>query len=727
MSNYKNPLDEFRSHSYHFILTLANSTEAHRKMIDKDAFLGSVNSTKIGGKIDLSGDAAYLLIDTRRFSQFSITEFETTQIYGSGPVSNPSVASSFMRMKVVDTTGLTFFNFVMDIMKNKIQSTRASAFFMLAIVFVGHTDHDTTETVATCFIPMIMMKMGFEFTSSGSVYDLEFQETEGNSAETIPGMIDLGDIRAISTEGRSNTVGAMIQSLEDSLNLKSVKFFQKYTNKAFLGADKSVQDEMASGAKAAGKLVQYMITIPEEWKNFAINTAGKSKNVEQTFLAKEEAAITKKEQLNQAVIDAQEAGADAAEITQIQQARDSYRAFSPETSIHDAINIILDSSLEYLRLGSQANRLAGTAVVHKTSTCVTSDQTSYVMHIDVNPYRAPKVEIDSTTGKEKNVINRSENVKRLSDGNIKNLITYDYIFSGRNTDVLDLKILYHPFWAPAAMDMDLDLGPKRFASNSEKGGQSEKDVAATSGGTNKTRDFNPLIRPGEPIFVPVKTAEQHKNFSTIQSEEMSKPQALAASKAKQEHVSTLAVLHFVGSLESDLTVRGNPNLFRKYADRNTRGGIPTHSLSMTAEILKDLTTSKTDVDTFFKNDLKNKVTGGKESYFRDYIKPRHDDVLTSGTDPLLDGTDISVGPVYVKINIYAPNVDFEGNQMPGPDAPMFTNSFFYNGVYMIIGITHSFNNGTFNHTMSLIPQDLDGSFTNSGVSDAPTPTGKKIV
>lgn len=714
MANYSNPLDQFRTHSHHFILTLANSTEAHRKMIDKDGFMSAVNGAGLGEKMDLGGEDSYLLVDTRRFSQFSITNFESTQMYGTGPAHNPSVATSLLTMKLIDTTGLTFFNFVLDTMQNKIQSTRASAFFMLAIIFVGHTDHDTTETVATCFIPMLLTQMGFEFTSSGSIFDLEFVETLGNPGHAIPGLIDLGDIKAISTEGKSNTVGGMVQALEDSLNVKSLRFFQKYTNKALEKAGAQEKNELAAGRKQVGKLVQYMITLPKEWENFAINTAGKSKNIEQQFLASKKSDATAKS------LDKKVAEAAPHEVDAATKARDSYKSFSEEMAVQDAITLILESSQEYLMLGSQVNRLAGTAVVHKTVTDITSDHSSYVVHVDVMPFRAPKVTVDDK-GVEKNVIESSSTVKRLGDGSIKNLIEYDYMFSGKNVDVLDLKIKFHPHLAAAALDADLDLGGTRFADNS-KAGQKEKAVDAASNGLTKTEEFNPMLRPGEPIFVPLKTKDQRTNFVGSQTEGLSKEDALKNIKARQEHSSTLSLLHFVGSLDSAMTVRGNPNLFRKYADANSRGGIPAHTLPMSSEILKDLTTAGTE--DFFNKNLKKVITGGKEAYFKANIKPKHDDVTTPGTDPLLNGSDIAVGPVYVKINIYAPNVDFAGNTIPGEK--MFTNKFFYNGVYMIASITHTFDQGSFSHVMALIPQNITGDFSNS-VSSGPSTTANKRV
>jgi hypothetical protein len=68
-------------------------------------------------------------------------------------------------------------------------------------------------------------------------------------------------------------------------------------------------------------------------------------------------------------------------------------------------------------------------------------------------------------------------------------------------------------------------------------------------------------------------------------------------------------------------------------------------------------------------------------------------------------------PVYVKLNIRAPNVDFNGNYKDGE--PMFTEKFFYNGTYMILYITTTLSGGEFKHVMKLNPMDYAGDFSSS--------------
>src|SRR5271167_2145916 len=253
--NYPNPLDNFRTYSYHFILTLSNTTQAFIDQIG-----GGTNSTSqsnsnqpspllsavlsatapgqkihVGGQNGVGGSDVWLILDTRRFSQYSVTEWTMHHTYGTGDRVNPTTPVATHTMQLIDTTGISFFNLLMDLFRNKVKSTRFSAFFLLAIMFVGHKDDGTTETISTSYIPMTILTMGLSFNASGSTFDMSFLETEGGQARGGAGTDQLnyvGDAKAFTTENFANTVGGMLDAFEKQLNVKSLDFFQKYANAA---------------------------------------------------------------------------------------------------------------------------------------------------------------------------------------------------------------------------------------------------------------------------------------------------------------------------------------------------------------------------------------------------------------------------------------------------------------------------------------------------------------
>jgi hypothetical protein len=693
-------------------MTVSSSTEAHRRALEKDGYLGAINQTKLGERVPIPGDNVHLLVDTRRYSQFMITDFEAMQAYGVGTVQNPSVPVSTIKLKLFDSTGLTFFNFLMYTLRNGVRSIKGSAFYMLSIIFVGHKDDGNTETIDICNIPMVMIQMGFEFDHSGSKYDMEFVELEGNPGGAVQQLVDLSDIKSISTEGKkANTIGGMVQALEDRLNINSVRFFHKYVNESLksqtgedfatplnngrqIDRDSERRQRRSDSYVQSGKLVQYMITIPKEWENLKIDTAGKSKHIEQIFAAKTKET---KEKLAAYINSAKQTTEE--EKKAVAEARASYASFSYSTTIADALKLIWESSEEFLLKMSTEKLRKGEGITPKIVVNITSDDTTYLVHYDIYEQKAPKMSVEQDQVK--------TNIKKLTFANdkVRNLVTYDYIFSGRNSHILDFKINFAPYAAAATLDIDMNMGQNRLASNADAG-QKTPDVRSASKDAEKTTSHhNPLMRQNEPVFPPTKTQDQRSHWSSTMTEEMTADDAKRNIKAKQEYHSTMAALHFMGSMESEMTIRGNPNLLRKYCDRNVRGGVPRHTLVMKTDDLKNITSDSAEA--FFKNTVQSRIRDGKAEYYSTFVEPRQNMKRMGDKDAVIDGPDIATLPLFAKINIYAPKVDFLGNPQAGA---MFENRFFHNGVYQIVFITHSLTNGSFTQTMRLLPWDVEGDF-----------------
>lgn len=690
-NNYKNPLDDYRSYSYHFILTVSSTTEAYREMIGsgdtRAPLLDSVmGAKKLGDEFKIGNQSAYLLVDTRRFSQYSITNVDADHIFGTGSRVNPTTPVSTLDMIVKDTTGMSFFNTLMEVFKEKLQTTRSSAFFLLTIFFVGHKDDGTTETISTCFIPLILLSMGWEFTSSGSTYNMSFMEVESvpSRGSINDNMNSLGQIKSISTEKSSvtakNTVGALCDTLEELLNRQSLSFYQRYVNSA----------AQSNSSGQYGKLVQYMITMSDEWRNFKVDAAARSKNTEQLFKAENNT-------LNVNNIPAN------TNITLTTTGDYVQMAFSSNVTITDAVKSILESSEEFLELASNERLLKGTAQAFKTSMNVTCDDETYIVHIDIFPFSLPRItstESDSQQNIQAQQIKPTIATNNVDEEQIRNLITYDYVFTGFNSHIESLSIKYEPT-SVIALDTNQMIGKNAFAyKSSELANQKVNESIGEN--DKKTTSFNPDIRPNDPIFPPLISVDQRNNAGNSFHEAVTPDQAISALRKKQEYRQTYSQLHFLSTLQVDMTIRGNPNLIKKYADRAERQGIAPHGMSIRAS---DYATSTNSVEDSFRK-LNNELTSAKTQYKSTFYKARlaaAEKTLSRSSDSLLNGTDVTVHPVLVKLNIKAPNVDSTGNYIDAVNEPMFTDKFFFNGYYNILTMHTSFNDGQFNHTLTLMP------------------------
>lgn len=701
-NNYPNPLDNFRSYSYHYILTVANTTEAFRRMVQpvngRSRILSAVEKASLGDKIDLDGASAYLLLDTRRFSQYSITEMEMEHVYGTGNRVNPSVPITTTRVKLIDTTGLTFFNFLADTLRNKLQTTRASAFFLMTVIFVGHRDDGTTETVAMTNIPLILLLMAFEFNSSGSTYDIEFIETEGAAqrGQAMEQINYMGSVNSVSTQGGPPTIGQMLLNLEKRLNVQSLEHYQKYTNEAL----QKIGGTDNKGIKV-GKLVQYMITVPNKhpfnWANdFLVTTALPSKREESGFIARAQAEVE------------EEKTKDPFSQEEKEQKTDRYyeMAFSNTTTVTDAIKKILESSPQFLKVSSQEAIRAGEGYSFKTVTNITSNDNTYLIHLDIYPVKIPKP-VKETDAQVRNTAafgNRSD---------IQNLITYDYIFTGFNSHVKDLKIQYLPESA-IALDTEVDIGSNRFATNASQG-NTVKDMQDVSVGKPTSVDFAPILRPSDPIFLPIKSTDQQNNNNSQNTEDIKREDAVAVFKAKQDYTRTMAFFHFLSSMNLDMTIRGNPNLLRKYADREERGGIAPHGEIIDTPTLESFSRqTQLEAEGNYLGSIAGRLSSAKAQYYSEYYGPRLQKLISppvATEDSLMNGVDVATSPVFVRLNILAPNVDFTGQVIEGE--PLFTDKFFFKGPYQVLFIKHQFIDGEFSQSLNMIPFDVSGTFSQS--------------
>ena len=136
-----------------------------------------------------------------------------------------------------------------------------------------------------------------------------------------------------------------------------------------------------------------------------------------------------------------------------------------------------------------------------------------------------------------------------------------------------------------------------------------------------------------------------------------------------------------------------------------------------AEIDKIKSAVSTANSSIFSQVVEQRIGDAKKRYIAEYITPRVNRTVnpSSDGDPLLAGPDVSVEPVFCKLNILAPNIDYVTGDFStatdpttGKQESPYTDKFFYNGAYLVLMMRTSFENGTFTHDLSMIPYDISG-------------------
>lgn len=793
---YKNPLDDFRSYSVHYVMSASDTTEVLRQLLlhNGKKHLSETMSKKLGQAIDVANNKgkAWLLVDTRRFSQYSITNLDMEHMLG-GPPDNPNLPTGLMSLTLIDTTGLTFFPFLTDVMRTKLRVSSLSMFFLLSVVFTGHRYDGTTETVSTCHIPMTLVDFDVDFKSTGSEYKMQFAELEGTNYRDrySRNRNFLGTVTSVNTRGRGgDTVGALIDDLEDRLNKQSLEYFLKYKNAA--------NEQHASTKNTqVGKLVQYMITVPDTkefpWRKFKLTRTAKSKTEEPKpgtepskaamrvaamdanlslrerqerlkngYYEKEAQAqqerraaqedeerrhnadvekskyrqerAKKQDQLDKEEIERlqkQEGKTEAeakkivsevraktedqwkkddessrkSEVSIIRDSTGIYSqiTFGPQGYIDIAIKDILEASYEFLDLMSDERKKAGTAISHSIVPIITSDETSYVIHFDVVPKIVPREKTEEEKKQHVSAVRAGQSQQQtVGEKEKEKMIVYDYIFTGKNSHIKDLKIHFAQA-AVLALNQDINIGPSRLAANAEAG-QKKRDVNQVSTGAGKTVEYLPLLQPHDPVMIPIVPKEQQNNNTGDRANETRTViESREVLRAKQQYAKNIANLHYLCSTQLDVSIRGNPSLCKKFADRDEKGGIPAHTPVISSGEIKQLSslTDRTGIEVG--DSLKKNIQNAKAAYIKEYIQPKIDfatATLAASQDAVLNKKDPNLLMPLVKINIKAPNVDWAGNFLEG--AEKYTDEYFNSRPYRLLSIKTTISGADFTQRLVLL-------------------------
>lgn len=690
MAIYINPLDNFKTYSIHYTLAVSDNSESFRNLMEtggSNNYLNSILSVSApGGNVSVGNSSAYLLIDTRRFSQYSVDECTIHSVSGGmANPQNPAEVTLGVGLQIKDTTGMTFYNTLVHILVEKLQVSNQAAFYLLNIFFVGQRDDGLTEIISSSASVLQAIQLDWSMNTSGSIYNMQFLEMESVAPkDTTVNLNYLGQVKSISTAALSispkNTIGAACSILEETLNRQALSYFQR------IRAD-------AKKETSENKLVQYIINIPDDWKNFKVDTFAKSKNDEALHVSKIEKVTAAKRKLDtftpkkpgQKVAGFNNANNDWQVDDYIQL------SFSTDIAITDAVKIILESASEFLNLltTSEQDKTAPLET-YTITTNVTSDDQTHLVYVNVYPKKIAR--ITNQTG-EVAIGGSNNNASNV----VPNLIEFDYLFTGKNNDIKSLDLKFNNT-SLLLIDTAISVGKNALAEKATA--QSSGVKQAENVNTKKTPIFLNNLRNKDYVGTPIASADQKKGFANNYNEDKTTEESEAQIQLKQKYKLIYATLNFQSNLKVNLVIRGNPNIIKKMIDRKERGGLPPHSLNINTS---DFAIANTDT---FSN-LNKELNVARSHYYTGFYKPKLDGidkVLTNDDDALVNSVDYTLRPFLIKINIKAPNVDSAGNFL---DDGMYTSDFFYNGTYQILNIETTLTGDEFIHDLLLIPNMAD--------------------
>jgi hypothetical protein len=702
MATYTNRLDEFQSHSIHYVILAARSTEELRPFTETSSTamatsLAAVDACKqLGQPVTVPGGTGgvFLMIDTRRFSQFTISNFDIlTRMAGFTAIDSTSVnsAGQDMTFTVQDSQGISFANFLQFLMDQRLGVSFQGMALLVKVLFVGHTASGETKIVQSIGIPAIFNEIQVDLNETKGIYTCKCFPLIGmnSNARTNSSWTSIGTASTYFTGAGGNTLGAVITSFEERINEESQKRYLQFNAK-------TPSQGSNTASSRYGRQVQYMITLPTGWDKFAFSgpTQGGAAEINFKQLLSDEES--KRAGMNAKAKTAAEQQKKA-QTNSAAPAKDSFIAVDPELTITEILDVIFSQCIEVAQLGNfkKPQDKTGEIRFYKHMITVTSDDSSYTVHVDVIEYIVPNVELNkkavggatSAGDYDKELF---EEIKEPGRGTMKvpkNFLEFDYIFSGKNIDILnlDLKI----------QNLNLILMQQTKLGQSELFNTADNAQKQTDGDNVPVDDRATFgLRFKDPILLPKRTGDQSTNFSALGANAQvnggGSPQAIA-----QQYTRNLFDLYNGGPLKAKMTIRGNPDIL----ERITLTSLPQHVIASTLSETTGTSNINAGVKakyrTAFEKDLL-RLTPGLEQSPGGGFK----------VNTVLKGPSHLTSPVYIKVNVFGPNVDFITNELIA--GQNFTERLFYNSYYFVFAVHSRIDGSKFTQEFDLSPYSVYG-------------------
>ena len=652
-----NPLDDFRSYSVHHVLLACRSTVAAEPFTD-DArnvqALEAINKTKRLGDNVAGHEDVFLVIDTRRFSQFSIENVKYDVLLNG--LKNGQSHANFateLTMTILDSVGISFFNYMQWLLDAKMECNFDGLVFMLRTIFVGHLADGTTTTVHSLTIPMHLAKMDINLDFAKGAYNLEFWPNMNFNIDKQRRWMHIGQASTYFTGKGNNKLGPLVNSFEASLNDRSLAFFNK------------VNGNNGPKKESFGRQVKYMITIPESWSNFEFTGTSEGAATETVF--------SKLKQIENAEV-------AAANKAQEKKVIDSHVSVKTGITITQVLDIIFSQVIEIKKMGNfkQSDEVDGEVTFYKYITGITSDNTSVTVHVDVIEFKVPnRLAMETpknTVKKQDSEFYREENGKKVP----KNCIEYDYIFTGKNKDILnfDLKI-EDVQWLLAN---NLKVGAGEYF-NINDNGYSEADKKE-----NKKALELGATRKYDPILMPQTTKSEEINYSLLSTPSAINKQAYNISTS-QEYTKNISRFYAASPIQTAITIKGNPLLFSKFSI----GQVLSNTAAAT-NLSKNGSQSDLSDKSGYRKDLEERILKKNPNSFTK-------EGSTFKASLPIDDQSYATTPVFVKINIKGPNVNDLTNEMfEGND---FSKEILTDVYFVVFKFTNIFEGGRFTQELEL--------------------------
>jgi len=491
MSIPPNPLAVYRSYSYHHILVACNTSEVAEELARSEelsVFLRpDASSDNLYKAKTIKDKGSYVIIingiTDADFIIDSVSWFSTTANDTGGRDNMFTTMAVEGEMKVVEPQGIRFLN-IMNNVSDELKTDPNGIVWMLKTIFIGHrvsTQHNDVGDYPDYILnikPLMfcMYDITATFDIEGGEYNINFVALE-NGAAKQPHYIRAADAVSINLS-EDNTLRNAVQLLQNSIQDRYATYYGKLLND--------------NNSTVTGRYVHYQIIIDDEYDD--------------TYKINSKPTLTKSKGVSSegAIFD-----------------------FSKGKSIEAAIQELMQSCSK-IREDLKAKKEE--RYTYKIISTLTSTEDIVTVTYKIIRF------IEATNNVIEGIQNNTINNKDLE----ANLLTFDYIYTGLNTDIIAFDI---------KMEMGLAFFQTLQTASAIKHPKSSPDTETVSGSATdgiKKRQTN-FPRTLTPIFFP-RLNDNPKNRNVPDPTSHMEFQALLARHAALENI------------DSRITIHGNPGL-----------------------------------------------------------------------------------------------------------------------------------------------------------------------
>jgi hypothetical protein len=440
MSNPPNPLSIYRTYSYHHVLVVCDSTQTATEIADSgilsEFFLNRPPEDKLVSQQTPRGGAYVVLISGFTDAQFVIQDIKWSTIIASNtPTSDGGPLTSTVEtdgeMTILEPQGVRFLNVLANVC-DALQTDPTGLVFLLKTFFVGNTDTDQQDLI-TNIRPFLFCPCDIQakFDETGALYTFGFVGLS-NGAAKLPYINEIANSITIAPTERN-------QTLEYIFNTYLPKFLKNEYNADY---QKLMNDYNNAGIATNKNFrqVTYKFDLDPAYRGMKFGTN---------------------------------------EITQTSNEPDSpILAFSSSPTMEQVINGIMLSSADVVaEVNNETDKY-----IYKITSSIDSTPTDYVVTFHIHRYHQVNVPVENT-------------IDRPFVPEPGNVIEFDYIFSGKNTDIKDFDIrmsyglaFFHTITtSPNLMGQTQSMATSQYDANGVGGAPANSQARATTDANTERR------------------------------------------------------------------------------------------------------------------------------------------------------------------------------------------------------------------------------------------------